>query len=376
MAPVFDGFPVVHLSPLRTTALAALLILLSLGTRTRARAYGGFWSDLASGDRVEQTSDQVIFVDNPDSTITAIVQIGYAGSAKNFAWLIPVPGTPQVEVSSSVVFKRLGVATAPQYWLERTAIDVCSDDTSMDMTPADIDPGAFDIGASAPVMMIDQGIVGAYDYVTLSVDAAAENPGKAAIDWLAMNGYAVGDSDAGVLGTYVRQGLNLTAFKLTKAVERGAIRPVALTYESERPVLPLRLSAVAAHEDFEIQVWVIGPSQAIPDNYPTLIMNDARIDWLSVHPFTGNTLPSGGGGPFGEQVEPPGNYPALVRAAVREAGGRGFVTELGGPASQYRDKKPSRRCANRSTRPGSTRCSRHKPSTAVGMVGWKPLTVR
>lgn len=329
------SFPVVHLSPLRTSALAAVL-LFSLSIGTRVQAFGGFWPP-DSGERVQQTSAKVIFVDNPDSTITALVQLGYAGPANNFAWVIPVPGAPEVGVTSNVVFKRLEAATAPQYWLERTVVDECIDEPSTEMTP-DFDPGAFDIGAAMAVMMIDQGSVGAFDYVTLSVDSGADDPGKAATEWLATNGYVTSDSDADVLGAYLRQGLNLLAFKLKKQTDTGSIRPVTLTYESEHPVLPIRLSATAAQEEFDIQVWVIGPSLAIADNYPTLILNDSRIDWLTVHPFTGNTLPSGGGGPFGEQVELPGNYGGLVSAAVREAGGRGFVTELGGPASQYRDK--------------------------------------
>ena len=29
-----------------------------------------------------------------------------------------------------------------------------------------------------------------------------------------------------------------------------------------------------------IQVWVIGPSQAVPANYKSLVINDALIDWI------------------------------------------------------------------------------------------------
>src|SRR5262249_43270551 len=68
------------------------------------------------------------------------------------------------------------------------------------------------------------------------------------------------------------------------------------------------------------------------------VINDARIDWLSASKFRIGTLPAGGVGPFGPIVSKPKNYQALVSAAADEAGGRGFVTELGGPARQDRDK--------------------------------------
>ena len=54
-----------------------------------------------------------------------------------------------------------------------------------------------------------------------------------------------------------------------------------LTYESKLPMIPLRPTAVAAQDDMGIQVWVIGPSQAVPANYKSLVINEALIDWLS-----------------------------------------------------------------------------------------------
>jgi hypothetical protein len=87
-----------------------------------------------------------------------------------------------------------------------------------------------------------------------------------------------------------------------------------------------------------IQVWVIGPSQAVLDNYKSLVINEARIDWLTGRKYVAGTLPAGGVGPSGPHVTKPSNYDAVVTAAAKEAGGQGFVTELGGPASQYRNK--------------------------------------
>jgi hypothetical protein len=83
---------------------------------------------------------------------------------------------------------------------------------------------------------------------------------------------------------------------------------------------------------------VIGPSQAVPIGVPSLVLDDAAIDWSTAKTYPAGTLPSGGVGPAGGYVPKPVNYDAVVDAAADEAGGRGLVTELAGPASQFRDR--------------------------------------
>ena len=89
----------------------------------RAYAFGGFWSSQTAP--VKQAAEEIVFVDNPDSTVTAIVQIKYAGPSQKFAWVIPMPGRPTIGVSSNTVFRRLDAATAPEYWVEVTVEGRC-----------------------------------------------------------------------------------------------------------------------------------------------------------------------------------------------------------------------------------------------------------
>jgi hypothetical protein len=306
----------------------------------RVHAFGGLWS--SPDAPVTQTAERIIFVDNPDSTVTAIVQISYAGPSKKFAWLIPVRGTPTVGISSNTVFERLDTATVPEYWVEVSLENTCVQPDGPDAS-VDTDSGASDAPSETdttpqPAAQIDQGSVGPYDYVTLAVDPTVSDRSQVASDWLTTNGYELGGVDSKLLATYLNDGLNLLAFKLTEGKDAGAIRPVILTYESEYPVIPIRPTSVAAQADMGIQVWVIGPSQAVPGNYKSLLINDALIDWSSAETYKVGTLPSGGVGPFGEYVRTPSNYEAVVGAAANEAGGQGFLTELAGPASQFRDK--------------------------------------
>jgi hypothetical protein len=320
-----------------------VVTLLSVARSPCAYAFGGFWSSQSAP--VNQAAEQILFVDNPDSTVTAVVRIQYEGPPQHFAWVIPVPGKPTIGVSSNIVFERLDAATAPQYWVEVTALGACMQEEHPDA--ASSAASGKGSAASTPdtpaaqVMKFDRGSVGPYDYVNIAVDRALGDPAQVATDWLTTNGYDLTRLEGEALRPYLKDGLHLLAFKLTTGASVGAIRPVILTYESKRPMIPLRPTSVAAHHehhDLRIQVWVVGPSQAVPDNYRSLVINQARLDWLTGGKFVAGTLPAGGVGPFGPEVDKPSNYDALVAAAAKEAGGQGFVTELAGPASQYRPK--------------------------------------
>jgi hypothetical protein len=315
--------------------------LLSFAASGRAHAFGGLWSSQTVP--VRPSAEEIIFVDNPDSTVTAIVQMKYAGPAQRFAWLIPLPSKPRVGVSSNTVFRRLDAATAPEYWVEVAVEGECK---QKDQPRAAVHAGpgagagssAHD-SALAPLAVAEQGSVGPYEYANLAVDRTLRDPTKVATDWLAANGYDLPILDTHELRPYLNSGFHLLAFKLRSDAEAGAIRPVILTYESQRPMIPIRPAALSAQDDMGIRVWVIGPSQAVPDNYASLVIDDARIDWLTGRKYVAGTLPSGGVGPFDpDHVGRPSNYDVVVTAAAREAGGHAFVTELGAPASHYRDK--------------------------------------
>jgi hypothetical protein len=338
-------------------AIATASLLSSLTMSHRAYAHDDLWSSRTAP--VRPSAEKILLVDNPDSTITAMFQIEYAGPSRNFAWVIPVPGKPTVGVSSNAVFRRLDAATAPQYWVEVTVEGTCMQDSpdagldagsraggapsTNDFPPTPV-VGEASAGAghtkdppsAGAVQVIDQGSIGPYDYVNIAVDPTVGDGAKVATDWLATNGYDPASLEGDALRRSLRDGLHLLAFKLTPDGDVGAIRPVILTYESKLPTLPISPGGAAARG---VEVWILGPTQAVPDNAPSLVVNDALLDWSTGRKYVAGTLPAGGVGPFDPyNVSKPSNYEAVVSAAAREAGGQGFVTEVGAPASQYRGK--------------------------------------
>ena len=384
-----------NLSPWARRSAGLSLAVLAGSSALTHRAHADERSWPSQAPPIHPPAEEILLVDNPGSTVTAIIQIkyagpSYAGPSRKFAWVIPVPGKPTLGVSSNAVLERLDAATAPQYWVEVALEGTCMHpgpldaavpsppDAAMQGSPVAAAAGPRDAAmqgslvatldagsgpgdapsayAAAPgvsearapggpakgrasaagVQVIDRGSVGPYDYVTLRIDPAPGDPAKVATDWLAASGYEVAGLDRGALRRRLREGLHLLALKLAGDADVGAIRPVILTYESKLPMVPMQPMAAAARG---VQVWVVGPSQAVPDNARSLVLNDALLDWPTGRKYVAGTLPAGGVGPFDPYyASKPGNYDAVVTTAAREAGGPGFVTELGAPASEYRGK--------------------------------------
>ncbi|MDH5671273.1 MAG: DUF2330 domain-containing protein [Myxococcales bacterium] len=300
---------------LRTPVLLALLWLgltaAQLGVASSARACGGFFCSAANP--VNQAAEQIIFVDNPDGTVTAVIQIMYEGPSESFAWVLPIPGSPTVGVSSEQALNRLKQATNPLYQLNTVFDGDCGFFPPTAFGAVTLDSASAAEGGS--VTVVDQGSVGPYDYKVISVDPNLADEAQVAVDWLVANGYDVTDLGPEVLRPYLADGLNLIAFRLSKGNDTGSIRPIMLTYESTLPVIPIRPTAVAATEDMGVLTWVLGDSRAIPENYKGLELNEALIDWFN----------------------PGNNYDEVVSRAADEAGGQGFVTEFAGTTDAFAD---------------------------------------
>jgi len=307
---------------LALTALPALAAAVWSFAAEPARACGGFFC--SANAPVNQAAERIIFSKNEDGTVTAVVQIQYSGPSEEFAWVLPVPGIPDVEVSSDLAFRRLQQASNPQYVTNTTVEGECADGRNSGFG---VPTGSFTDGEGAGgqggsgggVTVLASGNVGPYDFVVIQPNAAFDEVGEVAVDWLTTEGYDVvppGGDPADIsdlLGEYLQGGMNLLAFRLTKGNSTGTIRPIWIRYASEQPMIPIRPTAVAANDDMGVMVWVLGEHRAVPINYKSLELNEALIDWTRAG----------------------ANYNQVVIAAADEAGGQGFVTERAGEASSY-----------------------------------------
>ncbi|MEN9579368.1 MAG: hypothetical protein RJA70_2377, partial [Pseudomonadota bacterium] len=302
--------PMTH-RPLFLFSTLAATALTTLSFSTPADACGGLFCD--SSNPVNQAAERIVFAKNDDGTVTAAIEVLYEGSATEFAWVLPVPaGKIAVGVSSKLALDRLDAQSNPRYQLTQESDD-CGFDTDSATSGGDPRaPGSTPPGLGG-VLVVAEGNAGPYLWSQITVSPDLPKPADAAIMWLKENGFDVTRLGSDLLGEYLEEGMNLVAFKLQKGKTTGSIRPVLITYPSDRPMIPIRPTAVAANADMGIKVWVLGDSRAIPENFRHLELNEALIDWFT----------------------PTSNYNDVVIAAANEAGGQGFVTEQSGPAAAF-----------------------------------------
>ncbi len=285
-----------------------------------AAACGGFFC--SQQQPVNQAAERIVFAQNDDDTVTAVIQIMYEGPSESFSWLLPistVPEADEIAVSSDIAFQRLQNFTNPRYTLTTRVEGTCrSDFASADGGFVGVTGGVAATSGGAPVngggdgvMVEASGVVGSFEWTVISFDPELDDPADAAVVWLEDNDYDVTPEGAELIGPYLADGMYLLALKLVKGADTGSIRPIVLTYDAGEPMIPIKLTAVAANDDMGVMTWLLGNDRAIPNNYLALELNEAQINWFNAS----------------------SNYNDVVIAAAKEAGGQGFVTEFAGSSS-------------------------------------------
>jgi MYXO-CTERM domain-containing protein len=299
---------------IRALTLSGLAAACASSLSEPARACGGFFC--SQQGLVNQAAERIVFADNGDGTITAVIQIQYQGPADKFSWLLPigsVPGQDQIAVSSDYAFSALQQATNPNYLLQTSTEGSCRESNVKASAPAPVANSAQQDSAGRGSVTVDAtGEVGNFDYAVISVDGNVNDPAAPAVDWLHQNGYDVTPEGVALLGPYLADGMHLLALRLTKGSDSGSIRPIEITYKADAPMIPIKLTAVAANQDMGVLTWALSNARAVPFNYNALELNEARINWFNAA----------------------SNYNQVVTEAADAAGGQGFVTEYAAPSSQ------------------------------------------
>lgn len=279
-----------------------------LALSTSASACGGFFCN--NVDPVDQSGETIVF-GVEDGEVTTHVRIAYTGPGEDFAWVLPVPGVPEIFLSTDQLFLSLAGATQLVPQVQWTYGDTCSYSGQESDADADVDSDAdFDTGSSGGfVDVLAEAPVGPYDTAVLQATDAV-----ALVDWLQDNGYGVPDSLTGNIAPYLAGGMNFLALKLQKDADVGELAPLGIRWAGDRPSIPLTLTAVAATPDMPLTVYVVGEHRAVPLSYLHVQLNPLVHDWL----HDGTTL-----------------APRLAQAS-NEAGGLAFATTYAGPTGGLR----------------------------------------
>lgn len=267
-----------------------------------ALACGGFFCN--GTDPVDQTGETVVF-EVEDHTVTTHVVVQFTGRAKDFAWILPAPGIPEVFLSSETLFDTLQVRTEPIPQLTREADcgTLYPPSAASDAAFTDNSTYTADTGSPPAVQVLATPAVGPYEGFVL---AATDE--KALVAWLQANQFAIPDTFAEAATPYLQDGMNFLALKLSKSATAGDLPPLGVKWVGDRPSVPLTLTRVAAQPNLPVTVYVLGEHRAVPLSYLHVQMNPLVYDW------------------FGRGV----NWLERVGRAADEAGGHAFATTYAG----------------------------------------------
>lgn len=264
------------------------------------------------GEPVVQAGERIVFA-HREGKVVAHIQIQYQGDARDFAWLLPLPAEPDLRLGTEELFSRLEETTGPKFTLTQTSGDGCGGGIGCGAAAA-----AFSRGDAAPPMMEEAGVAvkessaGPYDWAVVRADEK-----QPMLDWLADNGYFVPAGTQEAIDPYIRPGAYFLALKLQAGQSLGDLQPVVVEYASERPMIPIILTSVAANPDMGILVWVLGEHRAIPHNYQHVLINEEYVDWAGAAK----------------------NYAEVVTRAIDETESHhAFVTEYAGPTQPMIDQ--------------------------------------
>ena len=240
----------------RPLVLAVLLMAAVSGDRILA--FCGFYVGKADTKLFNQAS-QVALVREGDHTVLTMAN-DFQGDPKEFALVVPVPTfieRRQIAVVDKGLLDHLDAFSAPRL-VEYFDVDPCAPPP---MPAAAAAGGGRDLmlksgGAMRGVTVEATYTVGEYDILILS---ARESNGLES--WLIENGYKIPSGAAPILGSYIKQGMRFFVAKVNLKEQAALgftfLRPLQVSYETPKFMLPIRLGTVNAKGPQDLFVFAL-----------------------------------------------------------------------------------------------------------------------
>jgi hypothetical protein len=303
VAPALQSRRITQEEPMRhpVLAVAALSSLALVGLPSPVRACGGCFSP---PDSVSTVTDHRMVVALSDQQTTLWDQIQYSGSPRDFAWVLPTPTPPTLELATEDFFDWLDGATKPEVFAPPSAYPAsggggfgCGEVAQSGVARA---------GGPDDVTVYHQGQVGPYQTVTIGSNNATDLE-----TWLNSNGYAVPDAIKPTIAWYVSQKWVFTALRLRPDAQTSQMTPVRVRFPGLAPTFPLRMVAAGAAADLNILLWVFADQRYAAMNYDTVTLDESKLQWST----TSNKS----------------TYRQLFAQTIADHNGRAFVTEYAQP---------------------------------------------
>jgi len=225
-------------------------------------SFCGFYVSKADGTLKNKTSQVILVRDGNKNVIT--MYNDFRGDTKDFAMVVPVPVVlkkENIKVVDQSIFQKLNDYSAPrlvEYWDQNP----CYEYESMKKSAAAdkslnevVVTSAYGIKRSARSVTVEaKYIVGEYDILILS---AKESSGLK--DWLLENGYKIPANAEEVLDPYIKSNLKFFVVKVNEKekqkLNNNFLRPIQISFNSPKFMLPIRLGMANADGDQDLIVY-------------------------------------------------------------------------------------------------------------------------
>jgi hypothetical protein len=256
---------------------ASVMLVAMLGNQ--AMAFCGFYVSKADGTLKNKTSQVILVRDGNRNTVTMYNDL--TGDPKDFAMVVPVPVVlrkSDIKVVDQGIFGTLNEYSKPrlvEYY----------DENPCDMRRSYSFKGSVRGVSLNDVVVIGYGaaknhgvtveakyLVGEYDILILS---AKESTGLRT--WLTENGYKIPAGADEVLEPYIRSSMKFFVVKVNeeekKKLPGNFLRPIQISFESAKFMLPIRLGMANSDGDQDMIVYAFSRTGRIEcANYPTVAL--------------------------------------------------------------------------------------------------------
>lgn len=242
--------------------LAASLALAAVADQ--ALAFCGFYVAQADSQLFNNASKVVLARKGNRTTLT--MANDYVGDPREFAVVVPVPEVPRqerIKVADQQLIDQIDGYSAARL-VEYHDEDPCAPPMRYEEYERDglypsmaMEGAAMKSAPSRGVTIVAKYDIEEYDVLILSAEDSAGLE-----TWLRENEYRIPPNASQVLQSYIRQGMYFFVAKvdLTEANKRGTsqfLRPLQVTYDSPKFMLPIRLGMVNARGPQDLIVYAL-----------------------------------------------------------------------------------------------------------------------
>lgn len=275
--------------------MVASVLLVALIAQ-EAAAFCGFYVSKADGALKNKTSQVIMVRDGERNVIT--MYNDFKGNFKDFAMVVPVPVVLEkkdIKVVDQQIFNTLNDYSKPrlvEYYDQNPCnpVEYESMELRKSMTGSVAAPQMrmMNDAKEEKVRIEAQYLVGEYDILILSATESA-----ALKTWLDQNNYKIPKGAEEVLEPYIKSNLKFFVVKVNEAEKKKLpgdfLRPIQISYNSPKFMLPIRLGMANADGDQDMIVYAFtkkGRAEVI--NYRTVSLPTAKNIPLFVKNNFGN----------------------------------------------------------------------------------------